>query len=84
MRVGVLLRRRRELAEADCKVPENGSRTNEHGGNRYRQKYSGENPSAGVRCGVEKKRRFGFQLANDKFFLSHSLPVVHQVLSVAA
>lgn len=37
MRVGVFLRRRRELAEADCKVPENGSRTNEHGGNRYRQ-----------------------------------------------
>ena len=49
MRAGVFLRRRRELAdEADCKVPENGSRTNEHGGNRYRQQYSGEIPSAGV------------------------------------
>ena len=49
------VRRRRELAEeADCKVPGNGTRTNEHGGidNNIQERIQVQ---CNVRCGEEKK-----------------------------
>jgi hypothetical protein len=55
MRAHVYLRRRRELAEeADCKVPENGTRTNEHGGidNNIQERIQVQ---CNIRCGEEKK-----------------------------